>query len=102
MRGSGGVVEKIVGVPCDSGWTPTFPIIFFGIQVKANTDDVGSSWMRGDVLPIISLSCLRTGGGRVSTHLGEPRGWRRSSSRRWPQRPVSQWSTHCSLPLNKI
>ncbi|MFS7989509.1 hypothetical protein Hanom_Chr11g01047781 [Helianthus anomalus] len=41
-------------------------------------------------LPIISLSCLRTGGDRVSSHLGEPRGWRRSSSRPWPQRSMSQ------------
>ncbi|MFS7930216.1 hypothetical protein Hanom_Chr04g00341491 [Helianthus anomalus] len=30
--------------------------------------------MGGEVLPIISLSCLRAGGGRVSAHLGEPRG----------------------------
>ncbi|MFS7907523.1 hypothetical protein Hanom_Chr01g00072361 [Helianthus anomalus] len=29
--------------------------------------------MGDKVLPIISLSCLRTGGGRVSAHLGEPR-----------------------------
>ncbi|MFS7993084.1 hypothetical protein Hanom_Chr12g01089921 [Helianthus anomalus] len=47
--------------------------------------------MGGEVLPIILLSCLRTGGGRVSAHLGEPRGWRRSSSRPWPQRLVSWW-----------
>ncbi|MFS7918988.1 hypothetical protein Hanom_Chr03g00207621 [Helianthus anomalus] len=47
--------------------------------------------MRGEVLPIIPLSCLWAGGGRVSAHLGEPWGWRRSSSRPWPQRPVSQW-----------
>ncbi|MFS7922736.1 hypothetical protein Hanom_Chr03g00252491 [Helianthus anomalus] len=50
----------------------------------ANTGGAGSSWMRGEVLPIIPLSCLRAGGGWVSTHLGEPRGWRRSSSRPWP------------------
>ncbi|MFS8010871.1 hypothetical protein Hanom_Chr14g01302061 [Helianthus anomalus] len=42
--------------------------------------------MGGEVLPIISLSCLQAGGGRISAHLGEPRGWRRSSSRPWPQR----------------
>ncbi|KAF5817832.1 hypothetical protein HanXRQr2_Chr02g0057611 [Helianthus annuus] len=45
--------------------------------------------MGGEVLPIILLSCVRAGGGRVSAHLGEPLGWRRSSSRPWPQRPVS-------------
>ncbi|MFS8016197.1 hypothetical protein Hanom_Chr15g01365621 [Helianthus anomalus] len=40
--------------------------------------------MRVDVLPIISLPCLRVGGCRVSAHLEEPRGWWRSSSRPWP------------------
>ncbi|KAJ0886627.1 hypothetical protein HanRHA438_Chr09g0381641 [Helianthus annuus] len=29
--------------------------------------------MGGEVLPMISLSCLRAGGGQVSAHLGEPR-----------------------------
>ncbi|KAM0047550.1 hypothetical protein Hdeb2414_s0008g00264651 [Helianthus debilis subsp. tardiflorus] len=58
--------------------------------------------MRDEVLPIILLSCLRTGGGRVSVHLGEPRDWWRSSSRPWPQRPVSWWLTCHSLPLKKI
>ncbi|MFS7954933.1 hypothetical protein Hanom_Chr07g00636471 [Helianthus anomalus] len=53
----------------------------------ANTGGDGSSWMEGEVLPIIPLSYLRAGGGRVSLHLGEPMGWRRSSSRPWPQRP---------------
>ncbi|MFS7969038.1 hypothetical protein Hanom_Chr09g00804451 [Helianthus anomalus] len=43
-----------------------------------------------EVLLIIQLSCLRAGGGRVFAHLGEPRGWRRSSSRPWPQRPMSR------------
>ncbi|MFS7951741.1 hypothetical protein Hanom_Chr07g00598681 [Helianthus anomalus] len=47
----------------------------------ANTGGAGSSWMGGEVLPIIPLSCLRAGGGRVSTHVREPRGWQRSSSR---------------------
>ncbi|MFS7996451.1 hypothetical protein Hanom_Chr12g01130151 [Helianthus anomalus] len=56
------------------------------MEVKANTSSVGSSWMRGGVLPIIPLSCLRMGGDRVSTHLREQRGWRRSSSRSWSQR----------------
>ncbi|MFS8020744.1 hypothetical protein Hanom_Chr16g01419291 [Helianthus anomalus] len=46
--------------------------------------------MGGEVLPIIPLLCLRAGGGRVFAHQGELRGWRRSSSRPWPQRPVSQ------------
>ncbi|MFS8021924.1 hypothetical protein Hanom_Chr16g01433211 [Helianthus anomalus] len=45
--------------------------------------------MGGEVLPIIPLPCLLAGGGQVSTHLGEPRGWWQSSSRPWPQRPVS-------------
>ncbi|MFS8004057.1 hypothetical protein Hanom_Chr13g01221191 [Helianthus anomalus] len=61
----------------------------------------GSSWMRGEVLPIIPLSCLRAGGGRVSANLREPRSWRRSSSRPWPQRLVSRWMTRCFLPLRK-
>ncbi|MFS8000904.1 hypothetical protein Hanom_Chr13g01184031 [Helianthus anomalus] len=51
---------------------------------------VGLSWMGAEVLPIIPLSCLQAGGGRVFAHLGEPKDWRRSSSRHWPQRPVSQ------------
>ncbi|MFS7926723.1 hypothetical protein Hanom_Chr04g00300491 [Helianthus anomalus] len=50
----------------------------------------GSSWMGGEILLIIPLSGLRAGGGRVSAHLGEPRSWRQSSSRPWPQRPVSR------------
>ncbi|MFS7974098.1 hypothetical protein Hanom_Chr09g00864551 [Helianthus anomalus] len=37
-----------------------------------NTDGAGLSRMKGKVLPIIQLSCLRTGEGLVSTHLGEP------------------------------
>ncbi|MFS8033644.1 hypothetical protein Hanom_Chr17g01571981 [Helianthus anomalus] len=57
--------------------------------------------MGGVILPIISPSCLRTGGGRVSAHPGEPRGWQRSSSRPWPQRPVSRWLTRHSLPFKK-
>ncbi|KAF5787455.1 hypothetical protein HanXRQr2_Chr10g0452991 [Helianthus annuus] len=52
-----------------------------------NTGGTGSSWMGCEVLPIILLSCLRAGGGRVSAHLGEPRDWRQSNSRPWPQRP---------------
>ncbi|MFS7904915.1 hypothetical protein Hanom_Chr01g00041641 [Helianthus anomalus] len=28
--------------------------------------------MKGEVLPIIPLSCIRAGGGRVSVHLGDP------------------------------
>ncbi|MFS8034054.1 hypothetical protein Hanom_Chr17g01576691 [Helianthus anomalus] len=55
-----------------------------------NTGGVGSSRIGSEVLPIIPLSCLQTGGCRVSVHLGEPRDWRRSSSRLWLQRPVSQ------------
>ncbi|MFS7927750.1 hypothetical protein Hanom_Chr04g00312821 [Helianthus anomalus] len=37
-----------------------------------NTGGAGSSWMRDEILPIIQLSCLRTSGGQVSAHLGEP------------------------------
>ncbi|MFS7931737.1 hypothetical protein Hanom_Chr04g00359471 [Helianthus anomalus] len=51
---------------------------------------VGSSWMGGEVLPIIPLSCIRAGGSRVSAHLGEPGGWRRSSNQPWSQRAVSR------------
>ncbi|MFS7920048.1 hypothetical protein Hanom_Chr03g00219701 [Helianthus anomalus] len=57
--------------------------------------------MGGEVLPIIPLSCIRAGGGWVSPHLGEPRGWRRSSSRPWPQHPVSRWLARRSLPFKK-
>ncbi|KAJ0623630.1 hypothetical protein HanIR_Chr01g0034311 [Helianthus annuus] len=57
--------------------------------------------MRGEVLPIIPLSCLRTCGGWVSAHLGEPSGWRRLNSRPCPHRPVSQWLACCSLPFKK-
>ncbi|MFS7972756.1 hypothetical protein Hanom_Chr09g00848541 [Helianthus anomalus] len=57
--------------------------------------------MGGEVLPIIPLSCLRAGGGRVSAHLGEPRGWQRSSNRPWPQRQVSRWLARRSLPFKK-
>ncbi|MFS8028925.1 hypothetical protein Hanom_Chr16g01516271 [Helianthus anomalus] len=41
------------------------------------------------------------GGGQVFVHLGEPRGWRRSSNRPWPQRPMSQWLTRRSLRFKK-
>ncbi|MFS8021139.1 hypothetical protein Hanom_Chr16g01423941 [Helianthus anomalus] len=61
----------------------------------------GSSWIGGDVLPIIPLSCLRAGEVQVSAHLGEPRGWRRSSSRPWPQRPVSRWLARRFLSFKK-
>ncbi|MFS7927400.1 hypothetical protein Hanom_Chr04g00308631 [Helianthus anomalus] len=54
--------------------------------------------MGGEVLPIIPLSCLRVGGGRVSAHLGEPRGWQRPSSQSWPQRPMSRWLACRPLP----
>ncbi|MFS7913128.1 hypothetical protein Hanom_Chr02g00138191 [Helianthus anomalus] len=57
--------------------------------------------MGGGVLLITPLSCLRAGGGQVSAHLGEPRGWQRSSSRHWPQRPVSRWLARHYLPLKK-
>ncbi|MFS7917934.1 hypothetical protein Hanom_Chr03g00195021 [Helianthus anomalus] len=57
--------------------------------------------MGGKVLPIIQLSYLRAGGGQVFAHLGKPRGWRRSSSRPWPQCPVSGWLLCRSLPFKK-
>ncbi|MFS7961766.1 hypothetical protein Hanom_Chr08g00718941 [Helianthus anomalus] len=58
---SGEVVGERLGVSCDPGSTSTHPIIFFGIQVKANTGGAGSSWMGREVLPIIPLTCLRAG-----------------------------------------
>ncbi|MFS7971652.1 hypothetical protein Hanom_Chr09g00835361 [Helianthus anomalus] len=57
--------------------------------------------MGGEVLPIIPPSCLKAGGGRVSAHLGRAKGLGQSSSRPWPQRPVSQWLAHRSLPFRK-
>ncbi|MFS7976631.1 hypothetical protein Hanom_Chr10g00894641 [Helianthus anomalus] len=36
-------------------------------RLRANTGSTGSSWMGGEVLPIIPLSCLQAGGGRVSS-----------------------------------
>ncbi|MFS7955604.1 hypothetical protein Hanom_Chr07g00644561 [Helianthus anomalus] len=57
---------------------------------RTNTGGAGPSWIGDEVLPIISLSCLQAGGGRVFVHMGEPRGWRRLSSRPWSQRPVSR------------
>ncbi|MFS7992723.1 hypothetical protein Hanom_Chr12g01085651 [Helianthus anomalus] len=35
----------------------------------ANTSGAGSSWMGGEILPIIPLSCLWAGGCRVFAHL---------------------------------
>ncbi|MFS7933330.1 hypothetical protein Hanom_Chr04g00378461 [Helianthus anomalus] len=58
--------------------------------------------MGDEVLPIILLSCLRAGGGRISAHLGEPGGWRRSSSQPWPQHPMSRWLTRRFYPLKKV
>ncbi|MFS8003083.1 hypothetical protein Hanom_Chr13g01209751 [Helianthus anomalus] len=57
--------------------------------------------MRDEVLLIIPLSCLWAGRGPVSAHLGESRDWWRSSSRHWPQRPVSQWLACSFLSLKK-
>ncbi|MFS7938721.1 hypothetical protein Hanom_Chr05g00443121 [Helianthus anomalus] len=74
-------------------------LVFLMTQVKGEYGNTGSSWMGGKVLPIIPRSRLRAGRDRVSAHLGKPRGWRRSSSRRWPHRPVSQWLARRSLPL---
>ncbi|MFS7906164.1 hypothetical protein Hanom_Chr01g00056061 [Helianthus anomalus] len=67
-----------------------------------NTGDTSSSRMRCEVFPIIPLSCLQTGESRVSAHLGEPKGWRRSSSRPWPHHPVSWWLTYSSLLFKQI
>ncbi|MFS7989227.1 hypothetical protein Hanom_Chr11g01044251 [Helianthus anomalus] len=58
--------------------------------------------MGGEILPIISLACLRAGGGRVSAHLGEPRGWRRSNNRPWPHGPMSQWLARRFLSFKNI
>ncbi|KAJ0853001.1 hypothetical protein HanRHA438_Chr14g0646151 [Helianthus annuus] len=57
--------------------------------------------MRGEVLRIIPLSCLRAGRGWVSVHLEELRGWRRSSNQPWPQRLVSWWLSRHSLPFKR-
>ncbi|MFS7889357.1 hypothetical protein Hanom_Chr00s000003g01606001 [Helianthus anomalus] len=57
--------------------------------------------MGGEILPMIPLSCFWAGGGRVSAHLREPRGWRRLSSRPCPQRPVSRWLARHNLLLKK-
>ncbi|MFS8001488.1 hypothetical protein Hanom_Chr13g01190941 [Helianthus anomalus] len=57
--------------------------------------------MGDEVFSIIPVSCLRAGGGRVSAHLGEPRGWRQLSSQLWPQHPVSRWLTRRYLSLKK-
>ncbi|MFS7983591.1 hypothetical protein Hanom_Chr11g00976261 [Helianthus anomalus] len=78
-----------------------FPLFSVTSRRRANTDGARSSWMGGEVLPIIPLSCLRSGGGWVSAHLGEPRGRRRSRSRPWPQRPISWWLSHRSLSFKK-
>ncbi|MFS7992739.1 hypothetical protein Hanom_Chr12g01085851 [Helianthus anomalus] len=58
--------------------------------------------MEGEVLLIISLPCLWTDGGRISAHLGEPMGWRRSNSRPWPKRQMARWLTNRYLPFKKI
>ncbi|MFS8012786.1 hypothetical protein Hanom_Chr14g01325021 [Helianthus anomalus] len=50
--------------------------------------------MGGEVLPIIPLSCLRAGEVRVSSRMGEPRGWRQSNRRPWPQRLVCHSDSH--------
>ncbi|MFS7941304.1 hypothetical protein Hanom_Chr05g00474681 [Helianthus anomalus] len=57
--------------------------------------------MGDEILPISPLSWLRAGEGRVSAHLGEPKGLRRSSSRPWAQRRVSRWLARRSLPFEK-
>ncbi|MFS7938153.1 hypothetical protein Hanom_Chr05g00436081 [Helianthus anomalus] len=80
---------------------PFFLLFSAAYRWRANTGGASSSWMGGEVLLIIQQSCLRAGGGRVSAHLREPRGWWRSSSRPLPQRPVSRWLTNRSFPLKK-
>ncbi|MFS7945502.1 hypothetical protein Hanom_Chr06g00525071 [Helianthus anomalus] len=78
------VVVEWLGKKLDVSCDPirlTLPIIFAASRKRANTGSAGSSWMGCEILPIIPLSCLRAGGGRVSAHLGEPRGWQRSSNR---------------------
>ncbi|KAJ0535364.1 hypothetical protein HanIR_Chr09g0429871 [Helianthus annuus] len=80
-------VGERFGVPCDPGSIATLLIILCGIQVK---DEYG--WRRF-VLDgrrgFYRLFHCRAFG-RVSVHLGEPRGWRRSNSRPWLQRPMSR------------
>ncbi|MFS7948583.1 hypothetical protein Hanom_Chr06g00561621 [Helianthus anomalus] len=94
------MVGKRLGVPSDPGSTPTLAIIFCGIQVKGEY-----GWCRF-VLDerrgfTDYFSCLRTGEGRLSAHRGEPRGWRRKSSRHWLQRSVSWWLTCSFLAVQK-
>ncbi|MFS8022616.1 hypothetical protein Hanom_Chr16g01441611 [Helianthus anomalus] len=84
-----GVVFCRLGVSYDTS-TLTLSIIFCGIQVNGEY-----VWRR------FVLDCLRVGGVRVSAHLGEPRGWWRSSSRPWPQRPVCWWLARRPLLFKK-
>ncbi|MFS7998941.1 hypothetical protein Hanom_Chr12g01159971 [Helianthus anomalus] len=57
--------------------------------------------MRGKILPVISLSCLRAGGCQVSAHLGEPWGWWRSGNQPWTQCSMSRWLIRRFLLLKK-
>ncbi|MFS7994596.1 hypothetical protein Hanom_Chr12g01107891 [Helianthus anomalus] len=72
--GSGGVIRERISVPFDLCLIRTLLIIFCGIQVK---NEYG--WCRFDFderrgFTDYLLSCLRTGGGRVSAHLGRAKG----------------------------
>ncbi|MFS7923152.1 hypothetical protein Hanom_Chr03g00257331 [Helianthus anomalus] len=84
------VIGERLSVLCDPYLTLTLTIIFCGIQVKGEYGWRRFVWIVGEVLPIIPLSCIRAGGGRVSAHLEKPRGWRRLSSLLCPQRPMSR------------
>ncbi|MFS7901751.1 hypothetical protein Hanom_Chr01g00003381 [Helianthus anomalus] len=63
-----------LGVSCDTGSTPTLPIIVCGIQVKGKYGWRRFVLDRRQRLPIIPLLCLWAGRGWVSSHLGEIRG----------------------------
>ncbi|KAJ0603119.1 hypothetical protein HanIR_Chr03g0147041 [Helianthus annuus] len=58
--------------------------------------------MGRDVFLIIPLLCLRPVEVGFPRIWGELRGWQWSSSRPWPQCPVSRWLACCSLPLKKL
>ncbi|MFS7992667.1 hypothetical protein Hanom_Chr12g01085021 [Helianthus anomalus] len=56
--------------------------------------------MGGEVLPVIPLSCLLAGEGRVSAHL-ESQGAGGGRVVDLATAPVSQWLTRRSLPFKK-
>ncbi|MFS8017551.1 hypothetical protein Hanom_Chr15g01381741 [Helianthus anomalus] len=82
------MVWKKFGVSCDPGSTLTLLIILCDIQVTGE-----QGWRR-------FVSDGRRDFTDYSTVVSP--GWQLSSSRPWPQRPVSRWLTHRSLQLKKL